>query len=115
MSTKWGEVGALASAGTVAATVLCCLPFATGVLGAGVAAVGARFVPFQPYLIAVSLGLLVYSFYQAYRPDATCAADGCDQATTIRYRRIIVWAVALVVAGMLTVNWWASWLIYWSL
>jgi len=48
-------VWALTSAGTVAATILCCLPFATGIIGASVAAVGARFVPLQPYLIAVSL------------------------------------------------------------
>jgi len=52
----------LASAGTVAATILCCLPFATGIFGASVAAVGARFVAVQPYCIAVSLGLLAYSF-----------------------------------------------------
>jgi uncharacterized membrane protein len=59
--TGWSEVEALTSAGTVAATILCCLPFATGIVGASVAAVGARFVPFQPYLIAVSLGLLAYA------------------------------------------------------
>src|SRR5262249_39452340 len=37
----WSDVSALTSAGTVAATVLCCLPFATGVAGAALAAVGA--------------------------------------------------------------------------
>ena len=36
--TRWSEVGALTSAGTVAATILCCLPFATGIVGASVAA-----------------------------------------------------------------------------
>ena len=112
---RWSEVGALTSAGTVAATILCCLPFATGIIGASVAAVGARFVPFQPYLIAVSVGLLAFSFYQAYRPDATCAGDGCDVPTSLRRRRITLWLVTLVVGGLLTVNWWASWLIYWSL
>ena len=111
----WSEVAALMSAGTVAATILCCLPFATGVVGASVAAVGARFVPFQSLLIAVSLGLLAYSFYQAYRRDATCAADGCDVPTSIRRRRITLWCVTAVVAGLLTANWWASWLIYWTL
>ena len=112
---RWSEAGALTSAGTVAATILCCLPFATGIVGASVAAVGARFVPFQPFLIAVSLGLLAYSFYQAYRRDATCAADGCDVPTSVRRRRIALWFVSIVVVGFLTVNWWASWLIYWSL
>lgn len=112
---RWSEVGALTSAGTVAATILCCLPSATGIIGASVAAVGARFVPFQPYLIAVSLGLLAYSFYQAYRRDATCGADECDVPRSVRRRRITIWFVSIVVMGFLTVNWWASWLIYWSL
>ena len=113
--SRWSEVGALTSAGTVAATILCCLPFATGIIGASVAAVGARFVPLQPYLITVSLGLLTYSFYQAYRRDATCAADGCDVPTSVRRRRITLWFVSIVTIGFLTANWWATWLIYWSL
>ena len=113
--TRWSDVGALTSAGTVAATILCCLPFATGIIGASVAAVGARFVPLQPYLIGVSVVLLAYSFYQAYRRDATCSADGCDLPTSARRRRITLWAVTLVVVGLLTLNGWASWLIYWSL
>ena len=113
--TRWSDVGALTSAGTVAATILCCLPFATGILGASAAAVGARFVPFQPYLIAVSLGLLAYSFYQAYRRDATCTTDGCDLPTSLRRRRITLWCVTVAVVGLLTATWWTSWVIYWSL
>jgi uncharacterized membrane protein YdjX (TVP38/TMEM64 family) len=111
---RWSELGALTSAGTVAATILCCLPFATGIVGATVAAVGARFVPFQPYFIALSIGMLVYSFYHAYRRDP-CAADGCDLPASVRRRRIALWFVTVVVAGLLAVNWWASWLIYWTL
>jgi hypothetical protein len=53
-TAKWSEVGALTSAGTVAATIFCCLPFATGIIGASVAAFGARFAPFQPFLIGTS-------------------------------------------------------------
>lgn len=115
MRSRWSELGALTSAGTVAATVLCCLPFATGIVGASVAAVGARFVAFQSYFVAVSLGLLAYSFYQAYRRDPTCVGDACDVPRTVRRRRITVWVVTVAVVGLLTVNWWASWLIYWAL
>ena len=112
---RWSDVGALTSAGTAAATVLCCLPFATGIIGASVAAVGARFAPFQPYLIGLSIVLLAYSFYQAYRREATCAADACDVRTSVRRRRVTLWVVTCIVVGFLTVNWWASWLIYWTL
>jgi mercuric ion transport protein len=115
MRARWSELGALTSAGTVAATILCCLPFATGIVGASVAALGARFVAFQPYVVALSLGLLAYSFYQAYRRDPTCALDGCELPRSARRRRITVWVVAAAVIGLLTVTWWASWLIYWTL
>src|SRR5437867_6065332 len=99
---KWSEVGALTSAGTVAATIFCCLPFATGLVGASVAAFGARLAPFQPYLIGTSLGLLAYSFYQAYRPDPTCTADGCDVPTSVRRRRIVLWVVTVAVLALVT-------------
>ena len=111
----WSQVGALTSAGTVAATILCCLPFATGVIGAGVAAFGARFAPLQPYLIGVSVGLLAYAFYQAYRSDASCVAPGCDVPKAVRRRRIVLWVVALAVLALLTMSWWVNWVIYWSL
>jgi hypothetical protein len=38
------------------------LPFATGLIGAGVAAFVARFAPFQPYLAGLSLASLGYAF-----------------------------------------------------
>ena len=68
-SAAWSQVGALTTSGTVAATIFCCLPFATGLIGAGVAAFGARFAPFRPYLVALSVAMLGYAFYQAYRPQ----------------------------------------------
>ncbi len=118
MTTKsrmlWSGFGALTTAGTVAATILCCVPFATGLIGAGIAAAGARFVPLHPYLIAFSLGLLGYTFYHAYRP-APCSTDACELPSAVRRRRVALWMVSLVVCAMLTASWWANWLIYWSL
>ena len=111
----WSDLGALATAGTVAATIFCCLPFATGVVGAALAAFGARLMPLQPLFVGLSLSALVYSFYQAYRPGATCAAEGCDLSTALRRRRLVLWGVAFAVIVMLTANWWANWVIYWSL
>lgn len=113
--SRWAEAGALGTAGTVAATIFCCLPFATGIIGASVAAFGARFALLQPYLMGTSLVLLAYSFYQAYRPDAACAADGCDIPASVRRRRVLLWVVTVAVVGLLTASWWANWLIYWSL
>src|SRR3954469_15222677 len=39
-AASWSDAGALTTAGTVAATIFCCLPFATGVVGAGQATRG---------------------------------------------------------------------------
>jgi MerT mercuric transport protein len=114
-AAQWSDVGALTTAGTVAATILCCLPFATGVVGAALAAFGSRLMPLQPLLIGLSLSSLAYSFYQAYRPAATCSADTCDVPTALRRRRVALWVVTFAVFAMLTANWWANWAIYWSL
>lgn len=113
---KLSEVGALSTASTVAATIFCCLPFATGIVGAGVAAYGARFAPLQPYLATVSVGLLAYSFYQAYRPSAVvCVGESCDVPRSLRYRRVALWLVTIIVSLLLTAPWWANWAIYWTL
>ena len=110
------SAGALTTAGTVAATIFCCLPFATGVIGAGVTAFGARFAPMQPYLATLSVALLGYAFYQDYRRDTTlCVGESCDVSAVLRYRRLALWLVAVGVALLLTASWWANWVIYWTL
>jgi hypothetical protein len=112
---KWSDVGAITSAGTVAATIFCCLPFATGLIGASVAAFGTRIAPLQPYLIGLSLASLAFSFYEAYRPDPTCAGDACEAPRSRRGRRVMVWSVAAFVVLFLTAPWWADSVIYWTL
>ena len=106
----------MTTAGTVAATIFCCLPFATGIIGAGVAAFGAQFAPLQPYLAGVSIAFLAYAFFQAYRPGAaSCVGESCEPSSSMRYRRMALWLVAVTVVLLLTATWWASWVIYWTL
>lgn len=114
-ASRWSEIGALTTAGTVAATILCCLPFATGVIGASLAAIGARFAPYQPYLAALSLALLGYAFAQTYRRAPACAANGCDAEAVARRRKVVIWIIAAGVVALLTAQWWANWAIYWTL
>jgi mercuric ion transport protein len=114
--SRWAEAGALGAAGTVAAAIFCCLPFATGLIGAGVAAFGARFTPLQPYLAGLSLASLGYAFYQAYRPAAgVCVGERCDVPSSLRGRRLTAWIVAVIVVLLLTASLWADWVIYWTL
>jgi hypothetical protein len=108
--------GSLTTASTAAATIFCCLPFATGILGVGVVAFGAQFAPFQPYLTSASVAFLAYGFYEAYRPSAAaCADDTCNVPSGLRYRRMALWVVAVIVAALLTARWWVSSVIYWTL
>jgi hypothetical protein len=113
---RLSEAGAIASAGTVAATIFCCLPFASGVVGAGVAAFGAQFAPFRPYFTGLSLALLAYAFYQTHRPGATRCDDGrCETPPRLRGRRLALFGIATLVLLLLTSSLWADWIIYWTL
>ena len=110
------EAGALASAGTVAATMLCCLPFATGAIGASLAAAGAQFEPIRPYLTVVSLACVAFMLVETYRPHAArCGPDGCTIVRPTIGRQIVVWLLTIAVVLLLTAPWWASAAIYWML
>lgn len=112
---RWSEAGAVTSAGTVAATIFCCLPFASGVVGAGVAAFGAQLAPFRTYFVGLSLACLGYAYYRTYRPDTAPCGDGGCRPSTIRRRRLALFGITAVVLLLLTTSWWANWIIYWTL
>ena len=109
---RLSEAGAITSAGTVAATIFCCLPFA-----AGVAAFGAQFAPVRPYFTGLSLVSLGYAFYQTYRPGpAQCDDDGhCETPERLRRRRLALFGMTTLVLLLLTSSLWANWIIYWTL
>ena len=113
---RLSEAGAITSAGTVAATIFCCLPFASGVVGAGVAAFGAQFSPFRPYFTGLSLASLGYAFYQTYRPGpAQCDDRRCETPGRLRRRRLALFGMTTLVLLLLTSSLWANWIIYWTL
>jgi hypothetical protein len=63
-----------------------------------------------------SLACLAYAFYHAYRRGVVvCVGEDCDVSRSLRYRRIALWLVTLVVCLLLTAPWWANWVIYWTL
>jgi hypothetical protein len=112
---RWSEAGALTTAGTAAATIFCCLPFASGVVGASVAAAGARLAPLRSYFVVLSVAFLGYACYQVYRRESPHCRDTCDMPITLRRRRLAFWTIAVLVASLLTASWWANWIIYWTL
>lgn len=75
------------------ATIGCCLPLGfAAALGAGVTS--AFFTTLRPWLLALSVGLLGFGFWQQHRAKQ-CAVRG----RWIGY--VLLWAALVVVAGMI--------------
>jgi hypothetical protein len=92
--------GALGLGALAAAIGACCgLPWAVALLGVSGAVALARLSFLLPYALAGSGVLLAVAFWWAYRPPAVCADGSCNPATR-RPLRWIVWAAALLVAGL---------------
>ena len=118
--STWSSVGAVLPAVAFGLSWLCCLPIAAGVLGVAAAALGAHLILLRPSLIALTLGLLGFAFYRAYRPGAADCSAGAGPAESCAvpdgtHRRWMLWAASLIALSLLTLPSWSSWLIYWTL
>jgi mercuric ion transport protein len=100
----WSALGAVLSA--LAASVCCVGPLVLLTLGIGGAWASriAVLEPYRPVLIVVALGLLGLAFYRAYGKDsASCAADSACVVPKARdVTRAVLWSVAALVVGLLT-------------
>jgi hypothetical protein len=94
-SSKGGLTAALSAVGSVLAAATCCLPVLPFVLAAGTAG-SARFLSsvvgtLRPYLLGVSVLLIVLGFYQSRRASqCNCKPSVLSQA--------VLWLSALIVA-----------------
>jgi hypothetical protein len=105
--------GALLPAIGFSLTWFCCLPLAAGLLGVGLAGMGTKLMSLRPVFTALSLVCVGVAFYQAYRPQP-CRDEGCPAPPNRRGQRFLVWFMAFFVATLLTIQYWGSWLIYWT-
>lgn len=104
--------GAVVAGLLVAGSWLCCLPLALGSLGAVVVGVAAQVGAFRGWISALSLVLLGAATAQAVRRPA-CSGDVC---TTSRGRRIgLVLVAGVITLALLTLPYWASFVVYWSM
>jgi MerT mercuric transport protein len=106
-------VGALLPAIGLSLTWFCCLPIAAGLLGVGLAGMGTKLMSLRPVFTSLSLVCLGISFYQAYRPES-CGQVSCSTSNSRRGQRFLVWFMAVFIATLLTIQYWSSWLIYWT-
>ncbi len=100
--TSWLGLGAVAAA--IGASLCCVLPVVVAFAGVGSAALGAAFEPFRPYLTALTVLLLGFAFYQAYRPQETECARGevCAVPENLRGQRILLWVATAAALALLT-------------
>ena len=114
MNTQIPTTGAILASLGSAASWVCCLPIAFGALGSGASIVAATLGPVRPFLIGLSLVLLAAAFFFHYRKPVAWGPDGCTPKT-VRRQRVVLWAAAFLTLSMLTIPYWASWVIYWTL
>lgn len=86
-STIFASLGALAS---VIAASSCCLPLLPFLLAAGSASVSAFVASARPYLLVVSVLLIVFAFYKSWR------ARQCNRKPS-RISTFLLWFSAIVV------------------
>lgn len=80
------------------ASVCCTLPIAVAVavLGVGSAALGATLAPFTPWFTGLTVLLLGFAFYRAYRPIRGEPGEACTVPPSRKRQRLILWIVAVV-------------------
>lgn len=108
---SWVGVGALVAA--AGASACCVLPVVVAFAGVGSAAMGAAFEPYRPYLIALTVLLLGYAFYRAYRREGAGCAPGeaCAIPGSRRRQRSLLWIVAAVALLLLAFPYYIDWIL----
>ena len=84
------NLASFAAIGGVLAASSCCLPVLPFVFAAGAAGASAVLTSLRPYLLAVSILLVIYAFLQAYR------GRQCDRQPS-RFSRVLLWTSAFAV------------------
>jgi len=112
---KSTQENTLTAVGTVVAALgasLCCiLPVAVAVLGVGSAALGAQLEPLRPYFLVLTVGILGFAFYRAYRPEPCEPGQACAVPASRRRHRLLLWIVAAAALTLTTFPYYAGFLL----
>jgi len=94
---------------------LCCIgPVVFAILGISAGSLAVVFEPYRPFLIGLTVLLLVVAFYFTYRKkDVTeCKPDSfCANPKSTRINKIVLWVVAVIALSALTFPYWAEWVL----
>ena len=84
------------------ASLCCILPVMVAFAGVGSAALGAKLEPFRPYFLVVTIAILAFAFYRAYRPEKCEPGQACAVPANRRRQRIVLWMIAAVALALTT-------------
>lgn len=87
------------------ASAACCLgPLVLTILGIGGAASAVALKPYRPYLLGLTVLILGFGFYLAYRRPATDCGPGqaCEMPRANRAGRIALWIATVVILIIVT-------------
>jgi hypothetical protein len=93
-SGRASVLGSLASIASLIAALSCCLPLGTLLMAAGSASASLFSETLRPYLLAFSVGSLIFAFIQTY------FRNRCEFRHR-SLRTVLLWFSALTVTGML--------------
>lgn len=95
---------------SVAASLCCILPVVAAFGGVGSAALASTFEPYQPWLIALTVIILAWGYYEAFfRSKAVACPDGtCRVPARVRVQRRLLVAATVVAAVAITFPWWVG-------
>jgi mercuric ion transport protein len=93
------------------ASLCCILPVAVAVLGVGSAALGAKLEPLRPFFLVLTVTILGFAFYRAYRPEKCEPGQACEVPAHRRRQRIVLWIVAAVALALTTFPYYAGYLL----
>ncbi len=107
----WLNTGTVAAA--FGASLCCILPVAVVFLGVGSAALGATLEPYRPYFAVLTIALLGFAFYQAYKPQKVECAPGesCAVPENRQRQRLLLWIVAAIALALVTFPYYVGWIL----
>ncbi len=77
---------------------LCCIgPWAVVLFGVSGAVTMARWAPLRPYLIGVAVVMLIWAFWQVYRPQPVCEDGTCPTGPS-PWLKSMLWVAAMMTA-----------------
>jgi copper chaperone CopZ len=95
---------------TAVVASLCCIgPLVAAVLGLGAFSAAGTFETLRPYLLALTVLLLIAGFFLAYRRREIRCEDGiCKVQVASKTSKILLWIVTVLVIGFATLPFWSA-------